>query len=202
MKNLNHLRNQMMNLSLRSILASSFIAFTMMSCTKEDVRPVNINTQAYDRTGSSSQEGEKSVDAVEMNINNSQTLIDFQIEASIDEPAYRIMISSDATVSLTTSDHKGNNTFEYKMNSASFSQVLNAIESQENNNQERIFSGVPNFNISEVEYRTCGTCPTKTIHHDGDIQERNTIITLIQDVDRIIDIRGLIHTHNNKNVQK
>ena len=129
MKNLTSLRNNTLNLSLRSILASSLIALTMMSCSKENIEPASVTSLENARKRSNLAVDDNTTrGTIESANDNAQALIDISIEATIEEPSYRIIISRYATVSITGNGEKANQFSEYRLSPVKFSQLLDYLE--------------------------------------------------------------------------
>jgi len=183
MKNLTTLRQTKMNITLRSILASSLIALTMMSCTKENIEPASVNTLENARKRSNlAIDNNATRTTVENANNNAQALVEFITTETINEPAYRIIISRYADVFITQIGEPADQFNQYRLSPVKFTQLLDYIETYNNNDQA---------------FTASNTCSANTFHNNGNAQERIEMNVFMTEVDRIIDLRSLIQQHNN-----
>ncbi len=148
MKNLLNLRNNQMNTSLRSILASSLIALTMMSCTKEDIQPTSsFNSLENARTRSTASQMDNGAIAA----NNDQALIAIQIAATADEASSRIIITTDGLVNISTKGQKANQFSQYRIDPSSFTHLLDLLQTSANTDQAYTASNNQAFQNNQSE---------------------------------------------------
>lgn len=115
MKNQTSLRNNKMNTTLRSILASSLIALTMMSCSKETIEPASVNSLENARTRSNQT----------LNNNDDQAMIDIRLTSTNSQAETRITISNQAILRIASNGQKANEFSQYKLST----DQLNALQS-------------------------------------------------------------------------
>lgn len=201
MKNLTNLRNNKMNLNLRSILASSLIALTMISCTKENIEPASVTTfENARKRPNMTTDANATRTTLESADNNAQALIDIRIDETIDQPAARIIISRYADVIII--GERENQFSEAKMNPVTFNELLNFVETFNNTDQAFTANNPSSINIRQVEYRSCSNCDISTFDSRGNDQERSGMGTFIQELDKIVDLQSLLHMHHTNNAQK
>ncbi len=148
MKNLLNLRNNQMNTSLRSILASSLIALTMMSCSKEDIQPnASYSSLENARTRSTASQMDNGAIAA----NNDQALISIQIAATANEASSRIIITTDGLVNISTKGQKANQFSQYRIDASSFTHLLDLLQTSANTDQAYTASNNQAFQNNQSE---------------------------------------------------
>lgn len=232
MKNLTNHRNTKMNSTLRSILASSMIALTMMSCSKENIEPAAVNSMENARTRSNQS----------LNYTNDLSMIDIRLTATGSQAETRITISSQAILTITSTDNSAEELRQYRLNNDQINQLQSLISKsntdqdyhatnkqayRENQNAETYtatnkqaflenqnaeaysatnkiaFSNNENaegysasnslaYNINQVEFRSCTTCNPNVFTANGNAQERMHTTNFINEVDRIVNLQGLL----------
>jgi len=198
MKTQTTLRQNKMNNTLRSILASSLIAITMMSCTKENIEPTTVNSFENARKRSNLAVDQNATrTTIENANNNAQALVEFITTETINEPAYKIIISRYADVFISQVGEPADQFNQFRLSPVKFTHLLDYIETYNNNDQAFTASNSLAFNINTVAFRSCNTCDVNTFHNNGNAQERIEMNVFMTEVDRIIDLRSLIHQHNN-----
>lgn len=166
MKNLLHLRNNKMNTSLRSILATSLIALTMMSCSKEDIQPAtSVNSLENARTRSTASMQDNGAIAA----NNDQALIAIQIAATANEASARIVISTDGLVNISTKGEKANQFSQYRIDASSLTHLLDMLQTSANTDQAYTSSNNQGFrnNQSEAYHATNKNAYLHKVHAEG-----------------------------------
>ena len=202
MKNQLNLRNNKMNSLLRSTLASSLIALTMMSCSKENIEPALVGSQENSRMRSNQilDENANSSTTFESAANNDQALIDIQIDETIDNPSYRILITRNSQVLISSAGENENQFNEYRLDPNQFTHLLDYLETFHTSSHD--FTALnAGIKASQVVYRSCLQCTSTTLNSNGDAQERGSFTAMISEVDKIIDIQSLMHLHNNGNAR-
>ncbi len=166
MKNLLHLRNNKMNTSLRSILASSLIALSMMSCSKEEIQPVtSVNSLENARTRSTASQQDNGAIAS----NNDQALIAIQIASTANEASARIIITTDGLVHISEKGQKANQFSQYRIDPSSFTHLLDLLQSSANTDQAYTASNNQAFqnNQSEAYHATTNQAYLHKVHAEG-----------------------------------
>lgn len=199
MKNLLNLRNNKMNNILRSTLASSLIALTMMSCTKENIEPASVNSLENSRMRSNlaTDNDANQVVSFESAANNDQALIDITIETAANEASYKIIISRNALVNISRIGERENQFNQYRLDPDQFTHLLDFITTFHTSSQDFTSSSTNQnqLSASEVEYRSCFSCDPTALSSNGDAQERRAFTSMINEVDRIIDLQSLLNLH-------
>ncbi len=199
MKNLLQLRNNKMNNILRSTLASSLIALTMMSCTKENIEPAAVSSSlenARMRSNLATDNNATTNTGFVSAENNDQALIIIQTNVSSSQAAYRIFISRQATVHISRIGEPANQFSEYRLDPNQFTNLLDYIHTYHSADQDYTPSNSENtFKAEEVEFRSCSSCDPTAIHNSGNAQERRAFTSMINEVDRIINLQSLINIH-------
>ena len=166
MKNLLHLRNNQMNTSLRSILASSMIALTMMSCSKEDIQPTaSYSSLENARTRSTASQLDNGAIAA----NTDQALVAIQIAATAHDASARIIITTDGLVHISGKGQKANQFSEYRIDPSSFTNLLDFLQSSANTDEAYSASNQNAFLNSQPEayHATNKNAFLHTVHAEG-----------------------------------
>lgn len=229
------LRNNKMNSMLRSAIISSFMALSMMSCTKENIEPASLSSTQESRMRSNLDTDNNAGNTFTAEkADNAQALIDIRTTAAASQPACRIIITRFATVHIIRHDELADQFHEFRLSPVKFSHLMDAIAEYNNNSQaftadnnntynsntaeaytpsDNSVSSINTaeaytpdnnntFSINQVELRSCDQCDLTAVHNNGNAQERRAYKSLIDQLDRILDLNALINVQHNAGTRK